>query len=83
MQVGGCNGELRLMALRHCESLWTFFTQREAFTALNRYCSTRIGGDTVFGVQDTVLQLSKDIKADVLCCKDESANIRPYSSTWY
>jgi hypothetical protein len=71
------------MALRLCEFWIAFFTQREAFGAWNGCPSTKIGGDTVFGVKDVVLQLSKDIKANVLCCKHESANIRPYSTCLY
>jgi hypothetical protein len=57
--------------------------QREAFRAWNGCLSIKIGGDTAVLVQDTVFQLSKDIKADVLCCKYESVYIRAYSSCLY
>jgi hypothetical protein len=71
------------MALRRFCFRIGLLTQREAFRALNRSNRTRIGGDTALGVKDPVFQLSKDIQTDVQCCKDESANIRPYSSTGY
>jgi hypothetical protein len=71
------------MALRLCDLLPTIILQRDACRAWKCCHSIQIGGDTDIGVKDTVLQLSKDIKADAMCCKYESANIRPYSSSWY